>query len=207
MDLKSIKDIPTSFSLAKRALVVCLVVSILNTIAIASWAFYITNTFGETAYIITESGQTALAKGISSSEFAHYREPEIKNHIKTFHQRFWNLDQFSIQKNMTSALHLIGNTGKQLYLSMKANGHFSKIRNQNLVQTLIADSVLFDTRVTPYKCAYYGKLKIKRTDQVKEKVELFSAFFDLHNVTRTDLNPHGLLIENYDVSTRPVPKR
>lgn len=207
MDLKSLKDIPTSFSLAKRALIVCLIVSIMNTIAITAWAFYITNTFGETAYIITDSGQMALAKGLGDTEFADYREPEIKNHIKNFHQRFWNLDQFSIQNNMTSALHLIGNSGKQLYLSMKANGHFSKIRNQNLVQTLALDSIVLDTRVNPYRCGYYGKLKIRRTDQVKEKVEILSAVFDVHNVTRTDLNPHGLLIENYDVNTRPLPGR
>ena len=202
MDLKSLKDIPTSFSLAKRALIVCLIVSILNTIVIGAWAFYITNTFGETAYIITDSGQMALAKGIGQSEFVEYREPEIKNHIKVFHERFWNLDQFSIQKNMTSALHLIGNSGKQLYLSMKAQGHFGQIRNQNLVQTLLLDSIAVNTGVTPYKCAYYGKLKIKRTDQNKEKVERFMAVFDVHNVTRTDLNPHGLLIENYEVKTK-----
>ena len=206
MDLKSLKDIPTSFSLAKNALIGCVIICSICVIGAFSWTFYISNTFAETAFIISDSGQMALAKRIGAKQFADYREPELKNHIKNFHQRFWNLDQFSIQKNMTSALHLIGNSGKQLYLSMKANGHYSKIRNQNLVQTLKLDSITLDTRQIPYKCAYYGKLKIRRTDQVREKVDYFKAFFDVHNVTRTDLNPHGLLIEKYDVDTAPFRK-
>ncbi len=206
MDLKTLKDIPTSFSLAKKAIFFSSVVAIFS-LFFAGWTYYVASTTANKAYIITESGQLALANSITQGEFSNFREPEIKNHIKLFHEAFWNIDQFSMESNISRALNLIGNSGRQLYLSMKAQGHYLKITNQNLVQSISSDSILIDTRREPYKCAYFGKLKIKRTDQLKEQIENFSAYFDMHNVSRTDLNPHGLLIENYDAKVSPIPIR
>jgi conjugative transposon TraK protein len=204
MDLKSLKDIPANFLLAKRAIAICLLVSLVTCIAMTSWAFYVTKNFAQTAYVLTSNGQLALAKGITAVEFTAFREPEIKNHINIFHRLFWNLDQFNIKQNMDKALYLIGNSGKQLYLSMTASGHYSSIENQNLLQTLAIDSIALELNMNPYKAAVYGKLKIERTDQQNQKTELFRAYFNLLNVARTDENPHGLLIENYDVETFPM---
>lgn len=204
MNLNSLKDIPTSFSLAKKAIVMCIAVSTVVCLGSLSWAFYVTTNFAETAYILTDNGQMALAKGISTADVEAFREPEIKNHINMFHHLFWDFDQYSLEHNMDRALHLIGNSGKELYLTLKAKGHFSKIKTQNLVQTLTIDSLKLNTTMSPAKAAVYGKLKIKRTDQYKEKTDQFTAFFDLHTVLRTDENPHGLLIENYDVQTTPI---
>ncbi len=206
MNLKSLKDIPTSFALAKKAMAISLITSLIITIGSLSWAFYVTRHFAETAYILTENGQMALAKGISSTDVDLYRSPEIKSHIYTFHRLFWNIDQFVQERNMNRALTMTGHSGKQLYLTLKAKGHFSKIKNQNLVQHLQIDSVQVDDRQKPYKAAVYGQLKISRTDQRNERIDKFTAFFDLHNVARTDDNPHGLLIENYDASTVEIEK-
>lgn len=204
MDLKSLKDIPTSFALAKRAIILSLTVSLIIGVGSLSWALYISKNFAETAYIITDTGQTALAKGISSAELLSYRSPEVKNHIEKFHRLFWNIDQFNMQKDIERSLYLIGSTGKELYLSLKAKGHYTKIKTQNLVQTLYIDSMKINMDMAPYKAAVYGKLNIKRTDQLNEKTDMFVAFFDLMDVARTDENPHGLLIENYDVTTQAV---
>lgn len=207
MNLKSLKDIPTSFALAKKAMAICLITSLIITIGSLSWAFYVTRHFAETAYILTENGQMALAKGISSTDIDTYRTPEIKSHIYTFHRLFWNVDQFSFERNMNSALTMTGHAGKQLYLSLKAKGHFAKIKSQNLIQHLEIDSLQLDDSKTPYKAMLYGKLKISRTDQRNERVDAFSASFELHNVSRTDENPHGLLIENYDATTNAITKK
>ncbi len=208
MNIKSLKDIPTSFALAKKAMAICLVTSLALTIGCLSWAFYVTRHFAETAYILTENGQMALAKGISSTEIDLYRTPEIKSHIYTFHRLFWNIDQFVVERNMNTALSMTGHSGKQVYMSLKASGHYSKIKSQNLVQTLQIDSLDLDDTKTPYEAAVYGKLTVKRTDQEKnQKVDLFKATFNLHNVARTDENPHGLLIENYEPDTREMPKK
>lgn len=204
MDLKSLKDIPTSFALAKRAIIMSLAVSLIVSLGSLIWANQMSKKFGEKAYIITDRGQTALAQGISSSELSGYRLPEVKNHIKKFHRLFWNIDQFNMQTNTEESLYLIGSTGKELYLSLKAKMHYTRIKTQNLVQNLTIDSMKIDMDISPYKAAVYGKLNIKRTDQENEKTDLFVAYFDLMDVARTDENPHGLLIENYDVTTQAV---
>ncbi|MEL6918957.1 MAG: hypothetical protein AAFO99_14655 [Bacteroidota bacterium] len=204
MDLKSLKDIPSSFDLAKKAMVISMVVCLLISTGSLAWAFYITKNFAKTAYIITDNGQLALASGITPEKMDAYRNPEIKNHIATFHRLFWNFDQFSMEGNINRALHLTGNSGKELYLSLKAKGHFQKIRSQNLIQSLLVDSIKVNQNTIPVTGALYGKLKVKRTDQKNERTEFFSALFELQDVARTDENPHGLLIENYDVKINAI---
>lgn len=208
MDLKSLRDIPTSFALAKRALVVCFSCTIILVVGSLSWAFYVTNHFAETAYILTESGQMALAKGISSAEVDLYRRPEIKSHIYHFHRLFWDVDQFVVERNMDQALNMTGQAGKQMYLTLKAKGHYNIIKAQNLIQNLRIDSVHISDNTIPYKGTVFGVLTVRRTDQKNNKREdSFKADFDLHNVARTDDNPHGLLIENYHVETKEIPKK
>ncbi|WP_340200096.1 hypothetical protein [Ascidiimonas sp. W6] len=204
MELKSLKDIPTSFALAKRAMIMSMVVAFTVVVGCLVFTYMSNESSRENAYILTDTGQLALAKGISRQELSTYREPEVKNHIESFHRLFWNIDQFSMQNDIERSLYLIGNSGKELYLSLKAKGHYTKIKTQNLVQAVFIDSVKINMDIVPYKAAVYGKLNIRRTDQRNEKTDNFTAFFDLLNVTRTDENPHGLLIENYDVSTQAV---
>ena len=93
-------------------------------------------------------------------------------------------------------------------MTLKAKGHYNKIRSQNLVQKLQIDSVHITDNVLPYKATVFGVLSVSRTDQEYNKREdRFKADFELHNVARTDENPHGLLIENYHVETVEIPQK
>ncbi len=197
MDLKILQNIPSSFLLAKKALLICFLVSIMTVIGSLSWAFYVAKTFTKTTFIITEKGQATIAKSMTSSQIDTYRNPEIKNHIKVFHKLFWEYDQFSYERKINEALYLIGSSGKEMYLSLKAKGHFSQIQTQNLIQKITIDSIKIDEKSTPYHGVLYGELKVMRTDQKSEENNRFFASFDLYNVSRTEKNPHGLLIENY----------
>jgi len=204
MDLKTLKDIPSSFSLAKRALVICLLVSLTITGGSLYWAFNIGKEFTETTFVLTEDGRAAFARKIASSEIDSYRKPEIISHSRTFHKLFWEFDQFNYEKKIGKSLYLIGTTGKELYLSLKAQGHYSRIESQNLTQKLEIDSIKIEDQSLPYKGIVYGKLKVKRTYQKSESADKIIATFDLHNVSRTEKNPHGLLIENYNVRTQAI---
>ncbi len=204
MDLKALKDIPSSFSLAKRSLMICLIISLLVTGGSLYWSFMISKTFTETTFVLTEDGRAAFARRVTSSEVDSYRKPEIINHAKTFHKLFWEFDQFSYERKIGESLYLIGATGKQLYLSLKAQGHYSTIESQNLVQKLEIDSIKIDDKSVPYQGVLYGKLKVNRVYQKSESVDKMTATFDLHNVSRTEKNPHGLLIENYNVKTQVI---
>ena len=183
MDLKSLKDIPASFALAKRAMLFCLIVASLVSIGSLVWAYITTNNIKNTAYMITQEGQAALIHSVSSSTIDTYREPEIVNHID-------------------NALYLAGEAGRRLYQTLEASGHFANLKTENLIQKLEIDSIKVNDRATPYQGEFYGKLRVLRTDQKLESVNTLTANFVLYNVARTDRNPHGLLIENYSLESK-----
>lgn len=202
MDLKSLKEIPASFALAKRALLFCLIIASLVSIGSLVWAYVTTNNIKNTAYMITQEGQAALMHSVSSSVIDTYREPEIVNHIKMFHDYFWEIDQFNYERRIDNALYLAGESGRRLYQTLEASGHFANLRTENLIQKLEIDSIKVNDRATPYQGEFYGKLRILRTDQKLESVNTITANFVLYNVARTDRNPHGLLIENYSLESQ-----
>ncbi|GAA4277181.1 hypothetical protein [Aquimarina mytili] len=207
MDLKSLKNIPASFALAKRSLLFCLIISIFVCIGSLTWAFITTNNIKNTAFVLTKDGQAALIQGVHISEIDSYRKPEIINHIKMFHTSFWQIDEFNYERNINKALYLAGTSGKQLFKTLEANGHFAKISTENLKQKIVIDSVKVNDKTTPYQGRFYGKLRVLRTDQKTESVTELRAKFVLHNVSRTNKNPHGLLIENYHLDSKPVPPK
>ncbi len=206
MNLQSLKDIPSSFFVVKMSLIVSLLTTVVAVVGSLFWAYTINEELAGTGFILTEDGKAAMLKGVKASEIDQYRVPEIINHAKTFHKLFWNIDQFNYERSINEALYLIGDSGKQMYLSLKAQGHFSKIDTQNLTQEIAIDSIAVNDRAIPYQCELYGMLKVKRTDQDKESVDPIVATFELHNVSRTEKNPHGLLIENYLIKSNTVPK-
>lgn len=204
MELKSLKDIPASFALAKRSLLYCLIVCILISTGSLFWAFITTNNIKNTAFVLTKDGQAAMMEGIALNKVDVYRKPEIRNHIKMFHKSFWEIDQFNYKRRIDRALYLSGRSGKQLYKTLQANGHLAKLVTENLTQKMDIDSIHIDDKAIPYKAMLYGKLRVSRTDQKVETVNKFKAKFVLHNVARTNKNPHGLLIENYLLQSKPV---
>ncbi len=207
MNLQSLKDIPASFALAKRSLLFCLIISVSVSTGSLVWAFVTTNNIKNTAFVITKEGQAALMQGVAISEIDAYRKPEIINHIKMFHKAFWEIDQFNYERSIDRALYLSGRSGKQLFKTLQANGHFAKISTENLTQKIDIDSIKVNDKVKPYKAVFYGKLHVLRTDQKAESVNKFRAKFVLHNVARTNKNPHGLLIENYHLESKPIAKK
>ncbi len=207
MDLKSLKDIPASFALAKRALLFSLIITSLVSIGSLVWAYVTASNLKNNAFMITEEGQAALIHSVTSSTIDAYRKPEIKNHIKMFHSYFWDIDQFNYERRIDNALYLAGESGRRLYQTLEASGHFANLRTENLIQKLEVDSIKINDKVTPYQGVFYGKLRVLRTDQRLESVNTIKANFLLYNVARTDRNPHGLLIENYSLVSKYSSKK
>jgi conjugative transposon TraK protein len=201
MNLKTLKNIPESFQLAKYALIVCFTTSIFISIGSLVWAFSLTNKFQEKAIVISEQGAAVMGKTINANELLKDREKEINSHIKNFHRLYWTVDQYNYNDKINKSLYLIGQTGKDLYLYMKSKGDFSKLVSQNLKQKLKVDSIIVNDAVYPYTAALYGTLEINRSDQISGTKQPFNSNMILQNVMRTYENPHGLIIENYAAKT------
>ena len=171
------------------------------TVSISSmvWAYSLCSEYLKRTYIVTPEGKAIMLNSTEHYDIDQYRKPEIINHIKEFHKLFFEIDQFDYQARVSRSLYLIGNSGKDLYHTLKAKSYYSNLVTNNLEHKLEIDSIYVDDNVNPYRGKLYGRVIIKRTDQKLQNIEKLSSSFYLKNVARTEDNPHGLLIEDYIV--------
>lgn len=122
---------------------------------------------------------------------------EARDHVKTFHGFFFTLDPDDkvIKTNITKALYLADDTAKRVYDDLKENGYYSGIISGNISQTISIDSITIDTNAYPYYFKCYARQNIIRTTSVLNRNLITQG--TLRNVSRSDNNPHGFLIERF----------
>ena len=128
---------------------------------------------------------------------------EAKDHVKTFHQYFFNLDPDDkvIQTNISKALYLADESAKAQYDNLKENGYFSNLISANISQEINIDSVSLDIDQYPYFFRCFSTQKLIRATSTSTRNLVTEGF--LRNVSRSDNNPHGFLIERWNtVSNR-----
>lgn len=152
-----------------------------------------------------------LANGKALEAYASDRKDNIpveaRDHVKTFHKLFFTLDPDDkvIKSNVTKALYLADDSAKRVYDDLKENGYYSGIISGNVSQTIQIDSVTIDLNNYPYGFRCYSTQNIIRTTSIAHRNLITEG--NLRNVSRSDNNPHGFLIErwntieNRDIST------
>lgn len=142
-----------------------------------------------------------LANGKALEAFAAERKDNIpveaKDHISTFHLFFFTLDPDDkvIQSNISKALYLADGSAKKQYESLKENGYYSGIIAGNISQQISIDSIALSTNSYPYYFRCYAIQKIIRPSTIVERSLITTGY--LRNVSRSDNNSHGFLIERW----------
>ncbi|WP_281631542.1 conjugative transposon protein TraK [Flavobacterium luteolum] len=142
-----------------------------------------------------------LANGKALEAFASERKDNIpveaRDHVKTFHMNFFTLDPDDkvIKTNITKALYLADDSAKRIYDDLKENNFYSGIISGNISQTIQIDSVSIDTKEYPFRFKCYARQNIVRTTSVLKRSLITEG--TLRNVSRSDNNPHGFLIERF----------
>lgn len=150
---------------------------------------------------ITQSKVYVLANGKALEALTADRKDNIpveaRDHIKTFHQYFFSLDPDDkvIQANITKALYLADATAKRQYEDLKENGYYANIIAGNISQQIDIDSVQVDVNTYPYYFRCFATQKIIRTTSIVYRSLITEGY--LRNVSRSDNNPHGFLIERW----------
>ncbi|MFV5692889.1 conjugative transposon protein TraK [Flavobacterium sp. LT1R49] len=152
-----------------------------------------------------------LANGKALEAYASDRKDNIpveaRDHVMTFHKLFFTLDPDDkvIKTNVTKALYLADERAKRIYDDLKENGYYAAIISGNISQTIQVDSVTVDINTYPYPFRCYATQNIIRTTSMTHRSLITEG--NLRNVSRSDNNPHGFLverwntIENRDLST------
>ena len=188
-----VKNIDTAF----RQIKLFTSVLILGCSSIAVYALYKTNE------IVSASQERIfiLANGKVLEAYAAERKDnlkvEIRDHVKMFHHYFFTLDPDDkvIQSNLTKALYLADASAKQQYDNLKENSYYTNIVSGNISQEVEADSITINTKIYPYYFLYKGKQKIIRPTTIVTRSLITEGY--LRNVSRSDNNSHGFLIERW----------
>jgi len=122
---------------------------------------------------------------------------EARDHVKMFHLWFFSLDPDDkvIQTNISKALYLADGSAKRVYESLKENNYYTGIISGNVSQEIDVDSVSVHINSYPYYFRCFATQKIIRPSSITTRS--LTTEGHLRNVTRSDNNPHGFLIERW----------
>ncbi len=143
-----------------------------------------------------------LANGKALEAFSADRKDNIpveaKDHVKMFHTNFFTLDPDDkvIQSNITKALYLADASAQTAYKNLKESGYYSNIISGNISQQISIDSIAVNTHDYPYYFRCYASEKLIRSTTIVTRNLITEGF--LRNVSRSDNNPHGFLIEKWN---------
>jgi conjugative transposon TraK protein len=150
---------------------------------------------------IAESRIYLLANGKALEAYAADRRDNIpveaKDHVKMFHFYFFSQDpdEKVIQSNIVKALYLADGSAKQQYDNLKENGYYANLISGNVSQTIEPDSITINIDAYPYYFRYKGQQQIVRPTTIVTRSLITEGY--LRNVSRSDNNPHGFLIEKW----------
>ncbi len=192
---KKLQNIDTAFRHIKLFTIVLIVVFSLICCFTIYKSFSLVSNMQDKVYV--------LANGKAIEAFASNRKDNIpveaRDHIKTFHQLFFELDPDDevIKENIGKALYLGDISVKREYDNLKEKSYYSNIISSNVSQVIRIDSVLldFDHQVIRFRCI--ARLEIIRATSIVQRSLVTEGY--LRNVNRSDNNSHGFLIQDWRI--------
>lgn len=187
------KNIDTAF----RHIRIFTLIVVICCINFCCFAFYKTLKSIEAAqskiYILS-SGKVMEAY---ASERSENIPVEAKDHIASFHRLFFTLspDDKAIQAGISKALYLADGSAKKQYDDLREAGYYNGVISGNISQQIQIDSIDIQVKDYPYtfRCTAIQRI-VRPTSIVSRKLITEGA---LRNVSRSDNNPHGFLIEKW----------
>jgi len=166
-------------------------------ICVSIYAIYIS------AKTIRESQQRVfiLANGKALEAYSADRKDNIpveaRDHIQTFHHLFFTLDPDDkvIAANLTKALYLADRSAKNQYDNLKESGYYANLISGNISQQIEFDSIEVKMDSYPYYFRCMAKEKLIRASSTVTRSLVTEGY--LRNVSRSDNNSHGFLIERW----------
>lgn len=130
----------------------------------------------------------------------HNLPVELRDHIKTFHQYFFDLspDDKAIHANVSKALYLADESAKRQYDNLQESGYYNNLISANISQEIKIDSTELQGKQFPYVFTCYATEKLVRSSgTVYRKLVTQGEVRDIKQ--QTDNNPHGFLIQHWQI--------
>lgn len=132
---------------------------------------------------------------------------QLRDHIKTFHQYFFNLspDDKAIKASVGKSLFLADLSAKKQYDNLVESGYYNNLISASISQEIEVDSTVLDIDTYPYTFTTYATQRLIRASSTAvRKLITRGRVRDLKS--QTDDNPHGYLIQGWEIlENRDVP--
>ena len=189
-----LKNIETAFQHIKRFSYLLILACTL----ICGFALYKSYQFAS----LSSSHVYILANGKALEAFASDRKDNIpveaRDHIRMFHHYFFTLDpdEKVINANLGKALYLADESARNQYTGLKEKSYYNNLISGNISQQIAVDSIQLDMNQYPYYFKCWAIQKLIRSTSSVSKLLITQGY--LRNVSRSDNNPHGFLIERWE---------
>lgn len=190
---QKMKNIDTAFKQVRLFSLAVIAVCLILTLFIAYKSYQLATQSQQKIFI--------LANGKALEAYSADRKDnvpvEARDHVKMFHHYFFTMDPDDkvINSNINKALYLADGSAKQQYDNLKENGYYTNLISGNISQEMQADSIIINTNDYPYYFRYKGVQKIIRPTTIVTRSLVTEGY--LRNVSRSDNNAHGFLIERW----------
>jgi conjugative transposon TraK protein len=189
------RNIETAFQHV-RLFTIVIVVGSLFLDGFIAWQSYKATIRAQSTIYVLNSGKALEASAADRKENIPV---EARDHIRAFHQFFFSLDpdERQITATVTRALYLADASAKRLYDNLKESGYYAGIISGNISQEVVVDSIRLDMNSYPWYFRCYATEKIVRLTSLVTRDLLTEGW--LRNVSRSENDPHGFLIERWSI--------
>ncbi len=190
---RATKNIDTAFKQVRLFSLAVIAVCLILTLFIAYKSYQLATQSQQKIFI--------LANGKALEAYSADRKDnvpvEARDHVKMFHHYFFTMDPDDkvINSNINKALYLADGSAKQQYDNLKENGYYTNLISGNISQEMQSDSIIINTNDYPYYFRYKGVQRIIRPTTIVTRSLITEGY--LRNVSRSDNNAHGFLIERW----------
>ncbi|MVM33899.1 conjugative transposon protein TraK [Spirosoma sp. HMF4905] len=193
---KSLRNLETSYRNIRILAFVS--VAIFGLITLGSLVFaYQVKTDSESRIYVVEQGKSLIAA--LRNDVRENRPVEGRDHIRRFHELFFTLDPDakSIEENIREAIPYADDSAARLYTDTKEKGYYTQLIQASASQEIQVDSIQLDLNQYPYAFRTFARQQIIRLTNITTRRLITTGY--LRNVSRSDINPHGFLIEKFTV--------
>ena len=194
--LSMTKDIEKSFKSQSRLTLVAVAGSLLFALVVGVYALTFAEKQRSKIYVLDQGKSLLLAL---QTDAILSKDVEIRDHVARFHELMFTLSpqKQTIQENLDRAFNLADRSAYEYSQDLAEKGYYSRLVSANISQQMIVDSVKFVGSGYPYQVKTYARQYVVRESTVSQYS--FMSTCQLINAGRSDVNPHGLIIEKFKV--------
>ena len=194
--LQMTKDIEKSFTRMRGLSIVSVVASFVFALVVGVIAFNYAEQQRQKIYVLDQGKSLLLAL---QTDAILSKDIEIRDHVTRFHELMFTLSpqKQTISENLDRALNLADKSAYDYSQDLAEKGYYSRLVSANISQQMLVDSVVFQGSGYPYQVKTYARQYVVRESTLSEYS--FVSSCQLVNSSRSDVNPHGLMIEKFRV--------